>query len=79
VGRIRLEHPETGEVRVVNTNSRELRDSYGRRAAERREKILQTLTSNRVDWVEFSTEAEYEVPLRRFLESRTAKRGYRRL
>ena len=78
-GRIRLEHPETGDVRVVNTNSRELRDSYEKRAVEKRGKILQTLASNRVDWVEFSTAAEYEVPLRRFLESRAAKRGYRRL
>jgi uncharacterized protein (DUF58 family) len=77
-GRIRVRDPETGLLRVVNTNQKDMRAQFERVAAERRANVLSCLGSNGVDWVEFSTGADYETQLRRFLEERIARRGYRR-
>ncbi len=78
IGRVRLEDPETGEGRVVNTNLPAVREEYERTATQKRKDFLRILGANRVDWADFSTGGDYEVPLRRFLESRAIRKGYRR-
>lgn len=77
VGRVWLQDPETGERRLIDTGSGALRKSFEEFAQDRRRGLLQTLSSNGVDWTEFSTATDYQASLRRFLASRTAKRGYR--
>jgi uncharacterized protein (DUF58 family) len=78
VGRMRLEDPESGRSRVVNTNSEELRKSYREAGLRRRAELQRLLHANQVDWVELSTAAAYESTLRRFLEARSVRRGCRR-
>jgi len=77
VGRIRLRDPETGAVQVVNTNSRRVREEYRANGQARRNELKTLLLNNGVDWAEFSTGSEYETSLRRFLERRSLKKGYR--
>jgi uncharacterized protein (DUF58 family) len=77
VGRVRFRDPESGQVRVVNTSSEAVRREYERNGRERRGEILDILRNNGVDWVEFRTGAEYESGLRRFLERRSLRKGYR--
>jgi uncharacterized protein (DUF58 family) len=76
-GRVRVQDPETGEVRTINTNNPVLRLTYERKSRERRETLLGMLRGGGIDWVEFDTHAEYEGKLRRFLQMRASKRGYR--
>ena len=78
VGRVWLQHPETGEKRLIDTGRESLRTAFEQSAQEKRESIFRTLGFNDVDWTEFSTATGYDASLRRFLEARTAKRGYRR-
>lgn len=78
VGRIRLEDPESGRSRVVNTNSGELRRSYREAGLRKRADLEQLLRANGADWVELSTAHAYEGTLRRFLEARSVRRGCRR-
>ena len=44
----------------------------------RRSTLIRLLRSQGVDWVEFDTASDYELPLRRFPAERSARRGYRR-
>jgi uncharacterized protein (DUF58 family) len=74
IGRIRLEDLESGKQRIINTNEREVRESYSRTALKRRQELTSFLESSGVDWVELSTDTEYESKLRTFLESRHIRR-----
>jgi len=76
IGRVRLRDPETGRVRLVDTG--QVGESFRSRAAERRQSLTRVLSGTGIDWVEFSTGTDYEVPLRRFLEVRSTRRGCRR-
>lgn len=75
-GMLRVHDPETGEERVVNTNSAALREGFAAAARSRREKVGVLLRGCGVDWAEFSTATEYRSSLRRFLELRGLRRGY---
>lgn len=77
-GRIRVRDPETGQCRVVNTHDSKLQADFEQSAAAVRAGVLNLLSESGVDWVEFKTGADYETQLRRFLEERAARRGYRR-
>lgn len=77
VGLTRLEDPETGQVKVIHTGREEVRSEFHKRAAARRSEVLRILGVNDVDWAEFSTGTDYEASLRRFLEARALRRGYR--
>jgi uncharacterized protein (DUF58 family) len=78
VGLIRVRDPETGQASLVNTHEKRLAAEFARAAAEKRDAILNLLAGNGADFVEFETGADYDAGLRRFLEARAAKRGYRR-
>ena len=75
VGRLRLQDPETGEALIVDSSSDILQREFTRAAQAKRRRLLAALQSSGVDWAEFSTDKDYEAPLRHFLVSR---RGYRR-
>ncbi len=77
-GRVRVRDPETGETRVINTRAKGLAAEFARTAAARRTAVLGLLEGYGVDWAEFQTCADSETQLRRFLDMRTARKGYRR-
>jgi uncharacterized protein (DUF58 family) len=74
IGRIRLADLESGERCIINTSTREVRDHYSSNALKRRQESISFLESSGVDWIELSTDAEYESKLRAFLESRHIRR-----
>jgi uncharacterized protein (DUF58 family) len=76
-GCIRVSDPETGQSRLIHTGKASLRREFEKAAAGHRTSMLEMLCSRSIDSVEFSTGADYESQLRRFLQSRAAKRGYR--
>jgi uncharacterized protein (DUF58 family) len=78
VGRMRFSDPETGQSRLLNTNATDLAAKFERVAFAKRASVLSLITGNGADCAEFSTGTDYETDLRRFLETRGAKRGYRR-
>jgi uncharacterized protein (DUF58 family) len=78
VGRIRLRNPESGEICLVDTGRHELRAAYERKAQEKRLELALLLRKQGIDWMEVSTASDYEAPLRRFLHSRSLRRGYHR-
>lgn len=75
-GILRVHDPETGEERVLNTNSKALREGFAAAARSRRAIVVALLRGCRVAWADFSTATEYRSSLRRFLELRSLKRGY---
>jgi uncharacterized protein (DUF58 family) len=75
VGRIRLEDLESGKHCSIDTSKRDVRDSYSRNALKRRQELISLLQSSGVDWIELSTDNEYESKLRTFLESRHIRRS----
>jgi len=74
VGRVRVRHPETGQVAVVNTRSAAVRQEYEQKARQQRSAVERVLRSSGVDWVELSTGAHYESTLRRFMLARATRR-----
>ena len=74
VGRIRMRHPETGEIRLVSTRRAEVRREYEKNAGWKMEGIRRMLRNSGVDWVEVSTGTSYESSLRRFLQERATRR-----
>jgi uncharacterized protein (DUF58 family) len=78
IGRVRMVDPESGLMRVMHTGRREVRESYRERAGEVRSRLLGTLKSAGIEFLELSTGADYEIALRRFLEARIVRTGYRR-
>jgi uncharacterized protein (DUF58 family) len=75
IGRIRLADLESNRQCIINTNKREVRDSYSQNAMQRRRELTGLLESNGLEWIELSTDAEYESKLRIFLAGRHARRA----
>jgi uncharacterized protein (DUF58 family) len=73
VGRIRVRHPETGRMGIIDTRREAVRREYARRAQEQRSSTARLLRSSGIDWVELSTQANYDSSLRRFLLSRATR------
>jgi uncharacterized protein (DUF58 family) len=77
VGRVRLQDTESGRFRVVNTNSAAVREEYRQNGRRQRELVAGLFRTAGIDWLELSTNVPYESALRRFLERRSIRRGYR--
>lgn len=77
VGTIRLEDPSSGEVRLVRSRRRSVREAFAHVAAARREALRRTFTGAGADWVELTTAHDVEGALREFLAARV-RRGCRR-
>jgi uncharacterized protein (DUF58 family) len=73
VGRIRLGDLESDRYCIINTNQRDVRESYRQKAMQQRTEFISLLENSGADWIEFSTDAEYESKLRIFLETRHAR------
>ncbi len=74
IGWIRVQDPESGEGKVVNTDSPLVRERLRQTAAMRRNELTAVLHGSGIAWLELSTGCPYEGALRRFLEQRSARR-----
>lgn len=74
VGRILLEDAESGELRLVNTARRSVREAYARTQAERGEALQRQLQRRGVDHFRVSTDTPYIHALRAFLDRRAQRR-----
>jgi uncharacterized protein (DUF58 family) len=70
VGLLELEDAETGERRLLDTNSRRVRAAYAGAARRRREALRELTRSARVDLVEVSTDGSHLDSLIRFFRLR---------
>ena len=76
VGLLALEDAETGEVRVIDTFSRVLRERFRRTGERRREERDTLLRRLSIDSIELRTDRPYDVPLLRFFERRARHARY---
>ncbi len=72
-GLIELEDAETGEVIVVDTTSRQLRDEFHLKAVQQRESLKTLFQSIGVDHINIFTDQSYVQPINKFFRMR-AKR-----
>ncbi len=72
-GLIELEDAETGEVIVVDTTSRQLRDEFHLKAVQQRESLKALFQSIGVDHINIFTDQSYVQPINKFFRMR-AKR-----
>ena len=73
VGMLALEDAETGEVRVVDTQSAALRRAFHDAAEEGRGELRGLFRRLSIDSVELSTGEPYDIPLVRFFEERARR------
>jgi uncharacterized protein (DUF58 family) len=74
VGLLEIEDPETGETILIDTDSRQVRQSYARSVAERDQSLRSLLRSCDMDYVDIRTDQPYIVPLRSLLRQREQRR-----
>jgi uncharacterized protein (DUF58 family) len=74
VGVLRIEDAETGELVELDTGNAKARESYGKEAAERRERIAGAVRRSGVDLLEFSTGGDWMPTLMGFFRKRRARR-----
>lgn len=70
VGLVTLRDPETGQVALMNTNSKSLREGWHRYQQERAAHLTDLLKSAGVDLVELSTSGPVVEPLTRLFDAR---------
>ena len=70
VGLLELEDAETGKRLLLDTSSRQVRDDFRRRAAERRAALQQLTRAAAVDLIEVSTDGSHLDALIRFFRQR---------
>lgn len=74
VGLLEIEDPETGETILIDTDSRQVRQSYARSVAERDQSLRSLLRSCDMDYVDIRTDQPYIVPLRSLFRQREQRR-----
>jgi uncharacterized protein (DUF58 family) len=70
VGMLQLEDAETGELVLLDTNRRRVREEFARRSRERQDRLRQLARSARVDLIEVSTDGGHLDALVRFFHLR---------
>ncbi|KMQ51812.1 hypothetical protein CHISP_1308 [Chitinispirillum alkaliphilum] len=75
VGLIELEDAETGEIILLDTNDKSVRDTFEKENKQRREKLSSLLRSTGVDEIPVSTESDYVEPIISFFRKR--EKSYR--
>ncbi|HYV34176.1 MAG TPA: DUF58 domain-containing protein [Gemmataceae bacterium] len=70
VGLLQLEDAETGRLVLLDTNSKQVREQFARRASERRDQLRQLAQSSRVDLIEVSTDGGHLEALVKFFHLR---------
>ncbi len=70
VGWLRLGDAETGEVRWVDTSSKNVRNAYAQLAEQRRAMLHKVFSRERIDWVSIATNEDYVLPLIKLFKQR---------
>lgn len=73
VGLLALEDAETGQIRWVDTGSRQWRQAFVERVNELKTARDRVFRKAKVDRIDISTDAEYVTPLTRFFERRARR------
>ena len=73
-GLMRIENPETGETRVIDTSSKRVRRMWNQLANESQIAIEQSLRRSKVDQIKLRTGEPFTKALRQFFQSREARR-----
>lgn len=74
MGIVPFEDPETGEVVLVDTESRAVRRAFAQRAARRRAALEQTFHRRKIDHIRIRTDEGHLEPLVRYFRSRSRRR-----
>jgi len=74
IGYIELEDAETGEFRIINTGSKNLRDSYKKASLKRLKNIKQFFERNGIDYIDIRTDQFYLDEIVKFFRYREKKR-----
>lgn len=74
LGLVNIKDAETGELSVIDTSSKSLRDNYKLSWENRQIKISRLLNKCKVDLIQIRTDENYIVPLRNFFKTRGKKR-----
>lgn len=74
VGLVELEDPESGELVLVDTSSRRVRDAFAAKATEVRDALLKTFRKNSVDTLSVDTAKPYIDEVRGLFRRRARKR-----
>jgi uncharacterized protein (DUF58 family) len=74
LGLVNIKDAETGELRIIDTSSKSLRDNYKLSWENRQTKITRLLNKCKVDLIQIRTDESYIVPLRNFFKTRGKKR-----
>jgi uncharacterized protein (DUF58 family) len=70
IGYAFIEDNETGEQVLVNTSDNEFRKAYAEEIRKRRTRLLGKLKKMKIDMIQINTSEPFQVPLRRFFDSR---------
>ena len=70
VGWLRLGYAETGEVRWVDTSSKNVRNAYAQLAEQRRAMLHKVFSREHIDWVSIATNEDYVLPLIKLFKQR---------
>ena len=73
-GLVEMEDPETGELVLVDTSDRAVRDAFAAAAAADRERLLKFFAHSGIDHVDVSTARPYIHEIRALFKRRAAKR-----
>ena len=73
-GLVELEDPESGELVLVDTSSRKVREAFSERARAEREELRRFFLGNRVDTLDVSTDRPYIDEIRALFKRRARKR-----
>jgi uncharacterized protein (DUF58 family) len=77
IGLVELQDPETGELLLVDTSSRRVRDTFAQNAARDRAELQSTLRRCGLDTLEISTDRPYIDDVRRLFKRRQLRGGRR--
>ena len=75
IGLVEFEDPESGELLLVNTSSKQVRDNYRHHVLSRREYAQKLFRKFRLEFCELSTAEDPVTPLRRLFYRRSRRNG----
>jgi uncharacterized protein (DUF58 family) len=74
VGLVELEDPESGELMLVDTSSKKVRELFSQRARAEREELRRLFVKNAIDAIYVSTDKPYIDEVRSLFKRRAVKR-----
>lgn len=78
VGLVELQNPETGDLCLVDTGSRRVREAFAANARQERDALRAGLHRSGIDALDLATDREYIDDVRRLFERRQTRAGRRR-